>query len=74
MKIERALLLTRGKGGGIRLFLNYYSFCFFASLKMPKSLQKNKYDAIIVHEPSPITQFYPALEVKRNKEHLFIFG
>ncbi len=29
VKIERALLLTRGKGGGIRLFLNYYSFAFF---------------------------------------------
>lgn len=31
VKIERALLLTRGKGGGIRLFLNYYSFAFCIS-------------------------------------------
>ncbi|OPC58300.1 glycosyltransferase family 4 protein [Elizabethkingia bruuniana] len=67
VKIERALLLTRGKGGGIRLFLNYYSFAFFASLKARKLAKKNKYDAIIVHEPSPITQFYPALQVKKKQ-------
>ena len=33
VKIIRALLLLRGKGGGIRLFLNYFSFAFFASIK-----------------------------------------
>ncbi len=61
VKIIRALLLLRGKGGGIRLFLNYYSFAFFASLKAFFLNFSNKYDAVIVHEPSPITQFYPAL-------------
>lgn len=65
VKIERALLLPRGKGGGIRLFLNYYSFAFFASLRARKLARKGKYDAVIVHEPSPITQFYPALQVKK---------
>lgn len=65
VKIERALLLPRGKGSGIRLFLNYYSFAFFASLKAIKLARKEKYDAVIVHEPSPITQFYPALIVKK---------
>lgn len=65
VQIERALLLPRGKGGGIRLFLNYYSFAFFASLKARKLAKKQKFDAIIVHEPSPITQFYPALAVNK---------
>lgn len=65
VKIIRSLLLPRGKGGGIRLFINYYSFAFFASLKARKLAKKQKYDAVIVHEPSPITQFYPALQVKR---------
>lgn len=65
VKIIRALLLPRGKGGGIRLFLNYFSWAFFASLKARKLSSKEKYDAVIVHEPSPITQFYPALAVKR---------
>lgn len=63
VKVIRSLLLPRGNGGGIRLFLNYYSFAFFASLKA-LGLNKN-FDSIIVHEPSPITQFYPALLLNR---------
>ncbi len=65
VKIIRALLLLRGKGGGIRLFLNYFSFAFFASIKAFILNFNNKYDAVIVHEPSPITQFYPALLLKK---------
>jgi len=65
VEIIRALLLPRGKGGGIRLFLNYFSWAFFASLKAGKLASNKKFDAIIVHEPSPITQFYPALAVKK---------
>lgn len=65
VKIIRALLLPRGKGSGLKLFLNYYSWAFFASLKAYRMAKKYKFDAIIVHEPSPIMQFYPALVVKR---------
>ena len=65
VKIIRSLLLLRGKGGGIRLFLNYFSFAFFASVQAFFLSFKNKYDAVIVHEPSPITQFYPALLLKK---------
>lgn len=61
VKVIRSLLLPRGKGGGIRLFVNYYSFAFFASIKAFFMGFNNKFDAIIVHEPSPITQYYPAL-------------
>lgn len=60
VKIHRALLLLRGNGGGIRLFLNFFSFAFFASFKALSLSFSNRYDAIIVHEPSPITQYYPA--------------
>lgn len=65
VKIIRALMILRGKGGGIRLFLNYFSFAFFASIKVFFLNLGNKYDAVIVHEPSPITQFYPALLLKK---------
>lgn len=65
VKVIRSLLLLRGKGGGIRLFLNYFSFAFFASIKAFFLNFGNKYDAVIVHEPSPITQFYPALLLKK---------
>ncbi|WP_066441124.1 glycosyltransferase family 4 protein [Chryseobacterium sp. CCH4-E10] len=64
VKIIRTWLLPRGNGGGLRLFLNYFSWAFFASLKALQ-LSSKKYDAIIVHEPSPITQFYPALVIKK---------
>lgn len=68
VKIIRSLLLPRGKGGGIRLFLNYYSFAFFASLKALKLAFLEKYDAVIVHEPSPITQYYPALVINKIRK------
>jgi len=61
VKVIRSLLLPRGKGGGVRLFANYYSFAFFASIKAFFLGLNNSFDAIIVHEPSPITQYYPAL-------------
>ncbi len=68
VKVERALLLPRGKGSGLRLLINYYSWAFFASLKAKKMSKKQRFDAIIVHEPSPITQFYPALMIKKHQK------
>ncbi len=65
VKVVRALLLSRGNGGGLRLFLNYYSWVFFATIKALFLGLRYKYDAVIVHEPSPIMQFYPALMIKR---------
>lgn len=65
VKIHRAWLLPRGIGGGVRIFLNYFSWAFFASIKAIGLGIKNKYDAVIVHEPSPITQFYPAWVIKK---------
>lgn len=60
VKVTRSWLLPRGKGGGVRIFLNYFSWAFFASIKAFFMSFSSKYDSIIVHEPSPITQFYPA--------------
>ena len=65
VKIYRSLLVPRGNGSGLRLFINYYSFAFFASIKSLFLGLTNKYDSIIVHEPSPITQFYPALLINK---------
>ena len=65
VKIYRSLIIPRGNGSGVRLFINYYSFAFFASIKSFFLGLRNKYDAIIVHEPSPITQFYPALLINK---------
>lgn len=66
--VIRALLFLRGKGGGVRLFLNYFSWAFFASIRALFLAMTNKYDVIIVHEPSPITQGFPAIVYKKLRK------
>ena len=63
--VIRTWLVPRGKGGGIRLFLNYFSWAFFASLRALSLSFQNRFDVILVHEPSPITQGFPAIIVKK---------
>lgn len=65
VKVYRSLIIPRGNASGVRLFINYYSFAFFASIKAVFLGLSNHYDAVIVHGPSPITQFYPALLIKK---------
>ncbi|UWY28628.1 glycosyltransferase family 4 protein [Flavobacterium sp. TR2] len=65
VKVIRTLLIPRGKGGGVRLFLNYFSWAFFASIRALSLAFRDKFDAILVHEPSPITQGFPAIVVKK---------
>lgn len=68
VNVIRTSLVPRGKGGGIRLFLNYFSWAFFASIKAFFLAFKKEFDAVIVHEPSPITQGFPAIVVKKIQE------
>ena len=65
VKVIRTWLVPRGKGGGIRLFLNYFSWAFFASIRAFFLSFQKKFDVILVHEPSPITQGFPAIVVKK---------
>jgi glycosyltransferase involved in cell wall biosynthesis len=65
VNVIRTWLIPRGKGGGIRLFLNYFSWAFFASIKALFLSFQKKFDVILVHEPSPITQGFPAIVVKK---------
>ena len=64
VKIYRTLVVPRGTAGGLRLALNYLSWAFIASVWAFFMGLFNKYDAIIVHETSPVTQGFPALVVK----------
>lgn len=61
VKIYRCFQFPRGvKAGGVRLALNYISFAFCSTLWILfYFVWKKKYDAIIIHEPSPITQLIP---------------
>ncbi|WP_289663026.1 glycosyltransferase family 4 protein [Flavobacterium panacagri] len=65
VKVVRALLIPRGKGGGVRLFLNYFSWAFFASIRALFLTFRDKFDVVFVHEPSPITQGFPAIVIKK---------
>ena len=66
--IHRVLVIPRGNGRAIRLALNYLSFAFFASVKAFFMALFHKYDAILVHETSPITVGIPALVVKKMQQ------
>lgn len=67
VRICRVPLVPRGKGGGVRLALNYLSFALFSCVMAP-FLCREKYDVIFVFEPSPITVGLPALVMKSLKK------
>lgn len=66
----RCFQTPRGrKGGSIGLSINYLSFMFVATLWcLFYFAWKKKYDAIIAHEPSPITQIVPAIILGRIRK------
>ena len=53
IKVHRANLILRKKGGGLRLFLNYLSFVFFGLIKILQL--KGGFEKVFVFAPSPIT-------------------
>jgi len=60
--IYRSPLIPRGNGSGLRLFLNYFSLAFLASLRV--LFIKNNFDKIFVYEVSPVTIGIPAIIAK----------
>ena len=66
VKVYRSNLILRKKGGGLRLFLNYFSFVFFAFFKIFKI--SGKFDKVFIYAPSPITVgFLGIIAAKRFK-------
>lgn len=63
VRVLRCPLVPRGRGGGLRLAINYLSFALVASVLAPFRCRE-RFDAIFVYEPSPITVALPALVVK----------
>lgn len=58
--VFRVPMILRGKGRGMRLFLNYFSFAISAIFGILFFLRKERPDAIFVFEPSPITVGIPS--------------
>ncbi|RYH16175.1 MAG: glycosyltransferase WbuB, partial [Alcaligenaceae bacterium] len=59
--IFRVPLIPRGRGGGMRLALNYLSFLLSATLMGPWLLRRHKFDVVFVYGTSPILQVIPAI-------------
>src|SRR3990172_8042707 len=72
VEVIRVPLLPRGRGGGLRLALNYLSFALFASAIAPFQC-RGHFDVIFVFEPSPITVGLPALLFKKIKNAPVMF-
>ena len=53
IKIYRSPIIPRGKGSGIRLFINYTSFVVFGIIRLLSI--NEKFDRVLVYAPSPIT-------------------
>lgn len=72
VKIYRCFQSSRGrKAKGVFLSLNYLTFVFFGSLWALWLSIFKKYDCVIVHEPSPITQAIPAVLIKKFQKKPF---
>lgn len=73
IEIHRSPIITRGSGGGIRLFINYISFVVFGILKV--LFLNKKFDKVFVYAPSPITVGYIGIiaSIKfRAKSYLWV--
>jgi glycosyltransferase involved in cell wall biosynthesis len=62
--IYRLPIITRGKGGGLRLLINYTSFYISSYLFYLIRRKTLKYDIIITQQLSPITSSLPAIWFK----------
>lgn len=71
IKIYRSPLIPRGRGKGIQLFINYFSFALFASIRL--LFIKGSFDKIFVYEPSPITIGIPGIVSKLKFKAPMIF-
>lgn len=65
VKIIRTGVIPRGDGSGLRLALNYLSFAVTASIRAFFMACFHSYDAILVHESSPVTVGIPAVIIKK---------
>ncbi|MBR2443424.1 MAG: glycosyltransferase family 4 protein [Rikenellaceae bacterium] len=70
VNVYRVFQTPRGvRHSGVKLALNYLTYAFFGTFwALWLALFKKKYDAILVHEPSPILQAWPAIVVGKLRK------
>ncbi len=67
VKVIRLPIIPRGKGGAIRLVLNYISYFICSCIFTFFHAFKNKYDAVFVHLTSPFFIGIPAVHLKKRQ-------
>lgn len=72
VKIVRVPLVSRGNSKGLRLFANFISYAFFASVLGPLYCRE-RFDVIFVFEISPVTVGIPAIVLKKLKGIPIVF-
>lgn len=60
VRLYRCGEIRRKGNSGLRIFLNYVSFPFFAGFNLWR-LRKNHYDAVFCYETSPVLMIWPAI-------------
>lgn len=68
VRVFRSFQFPRGRGNKFLLMLNYISYVISACCHILLYFVWRKYDAVIVHEPSPIFQVYPAMLLKKLRK------
>ena len=73
VKVYRSLIIPRGSGGGLRLFINYISFVFFGFFKI--FLIRGSFDKVFIYAPSPITVGFLGIlasKIFKTKSYLWV--
>jgi colanic acid biosynthesis glycosyl transferase WcaI len=70
--VQRFPLVSRGTATGARLAANYLSFALSSSLLSPLRLRQ-RFDAIVVYQMSPVTMAAPAFILKRLHDIPIVF-
>lgn len=73
VKVIRGFIIPRGKGGSFRLMLNYLSFLLSSIIISIYLALFKKYDAVLVHETSPVMIGIPAVIVKKVQRIPMLF-
>ena len=60
-EVHRSWLVPRGRSGMLRLAANYLSFALSASLRVLRFRLSRRFDAVLVHETSPVTVGIPGV-------------
>lgn len=66
-RIVRSWVVPRGRGGAVRLALNYASFVLTGTLRALWLTRRERFDAVLVHETSPVTVGVPAVVAARRQ-------